>query len=250
MQKALSVAKTQSVKEINKRADFKKLSKLISIVVIIILVIAMIGFLAYNYFKDSNYKYKETLENISFYSNDLPITDALFSLGTDENIALVFNILINDSNSISNITESLIYLSSIFPAKKKHTTIIINSVDKENKLYGCHSNLGNIKGISKDFNYSQCLELLSYDQTYVISDYIDSTRNKTTVLIDVKTKKITIKAKSKEELNKALIIITRNMYDDIDAIMNAINAFKENLANSFDGNVIKGNTLQDKNSSN
>jgi hypothetical protein len=237
MSQALSTAKVQSVREITKKAKQKKINKNITKIIIWIIVIVVLFMfvkvfiidnkLDLNNIFNSKQEFRSTENNIDFYSVDFPIRDSLLILEQDSNITISFNTNITDENYLTNIIESINLLQGVFNNKKKNTILVINTVDEQNNLLKCTSNLGDLY-TSTDLNISECNNLLNKDNTLIFIDYPNENLEETKVQISVDNKIIHISPKDIQDVKISIQLILRSMYEDIEKIVNNLNNFKLN----------------------
>ena len=133
MVEVLSSARTQSVKEIKKRAKIKKRNKLIVKWFLIIIIVLALAFLIKNYILDNKHSFVDQTTGITFYSKDFYVRDVYKILASDRNISIVFNIGSKDINSIGDFTENIVYLQSVFSANNLSPVLIVNIMDSLDK---------------------------------------------------------------------------------------------------------------------
>jgi len=235
MSQALSNAKVQSVREIKKKAKSKKINKnitkiLIYLIIIIILFMFVKVFIIDNELDiqdifHSKQEFESIEGGIKFHSIDFPIRDSLVILERDNNITISYNSNINDQNYLTSIIQSINLFQGVFSNKGKITTLVINTVDEQNNLIKCTSNLGDLY-TSKDLNIEECNNLLNTNNTLIFIDYPNKELEETKVLINVEDKLVHISPKNTAEVNTSVQLVLKSMYEDIEQVVDNLNNFK------------------------
>ncbi len=232
MVEILSSARTQSVKEIKKKARAKRRKKQITKWIIIIIIVIILAFLINNFILQNKYSYVDKDSGITFYSKDFYVKDVFTILSKDQNTLLVFNIMPDDMNDLGLFVEQINYLQSVFAAKQKINILIINVMDETRRTISCQSNLGDLY-TNEELTKEECSELLKSNTTSIIIDFPDETLEESVVIGSVGEKYIYIQTKSKEDLDKAVLLVTTMMFEDI----NYVNSAVENIRNQMDANI-------------
>jgi hypothetical protein len=239
MSKALSSAKVQSVREIKKKANIKKINKRITTIVIILVVLVLLGMFFKSYIIDenglqslknifSNNTFEDEELGIKFYSQDFPVSSALDILEKDTNFNIVYNTNIEDQNYLSNVYQTINTTQSIYSSKGKNVTLIITSLDNSNNLITCATNFGDINR-SEQIDSNTCEDLIKRYRTTIIIDYIKPQLEDSTVKINVDEKLIIVNPKSKDDLDRSILLILKAMYSDYEETISKIKYFNDKI---------------------
>ncbi|MEI8364193.1 MAG: hypothetical protein WCF78_01935 [archaeon] len=246
MEQVISQAKIQTAKEIKQQAKDKKVKKNIFIYVIVILILLVLAYFVFTFIQNNKYGFVDKESGITFRSGDFYLADAMESLSKDQNIYLVLNVLPEDMNNLSQITQQLTYLLTVLSYKNKNVTIIVNVMDEKRGTISCQSNLGNYYE-NKELTKEECSALLNSGITEIIIDFPKENLKESTVIVNanIGQRYIYIQTKTKDELQRAVTLTTGLLFKDIAAIEDSINNFKINM--NSDINSIDANTQVDAN---
>jgi len=246
MEQAISQAKIQTAKEITQHAKEKKIRKNVFIYVFIIIALLILAYFVYHFIQVNKYGFVDKESGITFSSGDFYLSDAMNSLSNDNNYFLIINVLPEDMNSISIITPQISYLLSVFAAKNKNVVFIINIMDSKRVTISCQSNLGDIY-TNQELNREDCLALLNSGTSSIIIDFPTTSIKESIVTVNanIGQRYIYIQTKTKEELDRAVYLTTRQLFSDIEKIEEAINNVRKNLGN--DVNSLDTNKPNDTN---
>jgi len=228
MVEVLSSAKIQSVKEIKKRAKIKAQRKLLLKWALIIVIIIILFYLINSFIIDDKYSFEDRDSGITFYSQDFPVKDSFSIIANDKNLILSFNIHPEDINGLGLFTDQIVYLQSIFSAKKISTILVINIMDSERKTISCQSNLGDVY-VNEELTKEECDKLLHSDITVFAIDYPDVNLEESKVQVSVSDKYIFVSSKNKQELDKSILLIASYMFSDLLDIQKSIDDIKNKV---------------------
>jgi len=241
MVRALSTAQTQSVREIKKKADIKKVNKKLTNVVVIFLIVLIIGFIAYKayiFYQESKFDFKETEKGITFYSKDMPVKTAISS-AIDKNIIIISaDTLLDHPETGSAIVEPTVLLTTVFKFIDKNVININNVVDGNGNLLGCSTNYGDIR-TEKTIGPLECLALIDNTKSIVILRVPDSSLTESRVNVYPLEKKIEIITRTDNDLLVASYLLLKSSNADLEEILERVENIKKKLANVLDSNSLK-----------
>ncbi len=250
MEQIISQAKIQTAKEIKQHAKEKKMKKNIFIYVVIIIILLVLAYLVFTFIQKNKYGFVDKESGITFRSGDFYLVDAMESISKDQNIYLILDVLPEDMNNLSQITSQLTYLLTVLAYENKNVTIIVNVMDETRATISCQSNLGDYYE-NKELTPEECYSLLNSGVTEIIIDFPKDTLKESTVLVNANLgeRYIYIQTKTKDELQRAVVLTTSLLFKDIAEIEKSINDFKikMNDSNTLDTNSIDSNTPIDAN---
>lgn len=246
MEQVIAQAKIQTAKEIKQQAKDKKVKKTVFIYVISVIILLVLAYFVFTFIQNNKYGFVDKESGITFRSGDFYLVDAMESLSKDQNMYLVLNVLPEDMNNLSQITAQLTYLLTVLSYENKNVTIIVNVMDEKRATISCQSNLGNYYE-NKELTKEECSNLLNSGTTEIIIDFPKETIKESTVIVNanIGQRYIYIQTKTKDELERAVNIVTSLLFKDIAEIENSINNFKINMNNDI--NSIDTNTQVDVN---
>lgn len=213
MQKALVLAKTESVKNIKEKTRKRKNSKLLFKLITIIIIVILIAFIINTISLKQKYSFTDPITGIEFKSKNFHIHDAFEIFSQDDNYLIVFNTLYNDQDHLTNITESVIYVQSMLSAKNKDTILLISVSDENRNLITCQSNLGDVYE-NVELSTEDCLDLIYSELSVILVDYPYPEIIDSNVEINLVNKIVKIRAKDKTDIYFSLVLLVNEMFDD------------------------------------
>lgn len=246
MVRALSTAQTQSVREITKKADIKKVNKKVSVIIVIFFILLIIGFIAYqvyNYYQENKFDFKETEKGITFYSKDMPVRNALISAIDNNTIIVSADTLLDHPETIGGIIEPTVLLTTIFIATDKNVININNVVDGNGNLLGCSTNYGDRK-TEATIGPEECLAIMENTKTIVVLYVPDSNLKESRVNIYPLEKRIEIISKNNYDMYMSSYLLLKSSHSNFDAILESVEHLKKKISDLIDSNqlVIDSNT--------
>jgi len=246
MVRALSTAQVQSVREINKKADVKKVNRTLSVIVVIVLVLAMliyVGYKTYNYYKDNRFDFKDSEMGVNFYSKDMQLRDALTSAMDSNTVVISANTIIDDYNSIEAATEPIILLTTILSSKNKTTTIVVNGLNEKRELIYCSTNLGDLY-TNTDLNKDDCMVIINNAESLISIDLPNDKLTESRVNVYPLQKRIQIQPRTRDDMMISAYLILKSNYPDLEKTLSAVEAIKKRLSQQTNKDT---NTVQDQN---
>lgn len=252
MVRALSEAKTQSVREIKKKAEIKKANKRLSVFVVsffVALIIGFIAFKAYSYYQNTKFDFKETEKGIIFYSKDIPVKEAIQVVFDSNDVAISTYLFKNYQGETNPILESSILATTVFVFKDKNTININNRIDENFSVIRCTTNYGD-NLTSVDLNSDDCLDLFSQIGSKLVINTPNPSLKESRVDIYPLEKKIIINSKSENDLLVSTYLLLSANYSDIDDVLSRVENLKSQLADVLvkDSEKDTNTTLSDSNS--
>jgi hypothetical protein len=101
-------------------------------------------------------------------------------------------------------------------------------MDSERKTISCQSNLGDIY-VNEELTKEECDNLLHSDVTVFAIDYPDDVIEESKVQVSVADKYIFVSSKSKEDLDKSILMITNYMFNNLVDIQKSIDDVKNKV---------------------
>lgn len=233
MVRALSEAKTQSVREIKKKAEIKKANKRLSVFVVsffVALIIGFIAFKAFSYYQNTKFDFKETEKGINFYSKDIPVKEAIQVVFDSNDVAVSTNLINNYQGTVNPILEPSIMATTVFVFNDKNTININNRIDENFSVIRCSTNYGDMR-TSVELNGTECLDLFSQIESKLVINAPNPSLKESRVDIYPLEKKIIINSKSENDLLVSTYLLLFAKYSDIDEILSRVENLKSEIAN-------------------
>jgi len=234
-QEQIEQSASQTEEEVKRSKFVKKQTKLIVNIIIILSISLIVGVIIYNYSLQNKYSFTDNESGIAIYSNGFSIPDAFNVISKDINFTLGFYYNEDDLNYISTIAPPIIQLRKIFGVKEgageKKVDFVLIGLNNNGDVTSCQASLGDYK-MNQDFNAQDCLSILSKKQSSLLVEYPDPQLNETSIYLDASNKSIIVKLKSAEDIEKALVLIEKFLFPDLDDIQKYIDDFEKELADS------------------
>ena len=249
MVRALSEARTQSVREIQKKANIKKANKKLSVFVVaffIALIVGFIAFKAYAYYQNTKFDFKETENGINFYSKDMPIKEALQVILDSNQVAISTNLIDTYQGETNPVLESSILATTVFVFKDKNTININNRIDNDSSIIKCSTNYGD-NLTSVDLNASECEALFSQIESKLVINTPNSNLKESRVDIYPLEKKVIINSKSENDLLVSTYLLLSANYPDLENVLSKVENLKSKLADFLISNSEKDPNSPDSN---
>ncbi|HOW29583.1 MAG TPA: hypothetical protein PK685_02830 [archaeon] len=231
MVRALATAQVQSVREITKKADIKKTNKKLTVFVLaffISLIVIYLTYLSYNYYVTSRFEYKESELGINFYSKEFGVRNSLNLVLNDSNVLVFANLKQEDTNNTEVITDTIVLLNTVYPAKNIPIITTINYLDNRGNLINCSTNKGDVY-TNEILSKEDCLNYQKSENTKIFIEYPNSNLKESAVFVYPKEHKIVIKAKNSEKLITATYLILKSKYSDLEKILSKVEEIKKKL---------------------
>jgi len=165
---------------------------------------------------------------INFYSKDMVVKDALITATDNNKIVVSVHTIFEDSNSVVNATEPLIFLTSMLTAKQKEVTVVVNIFDDKGNLINCLTNYGDVMR-NEDINREACLLITDNAEAIITLDIPNPALNESRVNIYPLDKTIEIKPRTKDAQIMSVYLILKSNYPELEETLSKIEAIKNQL---------------------